>query len=170
MYVIEIFSQTPGSTCEFWVNPVNFTCQAAAARARRWTTRRSHTQLSSSGSARAGTRRFFLRLSALRAHTKPPYRTTFMPEMRRPRKWPGAGPDGDDELRAQPVVDEIHPARGPPLSRRNPRGTGGSRAAAGGRKGAHVLPSTNIVALGSMKTLVSAGDVPCELLPTSVSV
>ena len=77
-----------------------------------------------------------------------------MREILRPRKRPGAGPDGEDELRAQPVVDEIHPARGPPLSRRNPRGTGGSRAAAGGRKGAHVLPSTNIVALGSMKTRI----------------
>jgi hypothetical protein len=33
--------------------------------------------------------------------------------MLRPRKRPaGAGPDGKDELRAQPVVDEIHPARG----------------------------------------------------------
>ena len=90
--------------------------------------------------------------------------------MLRPRKRPGAGPDGEDELRAQPVVDEIHPARGargPPLSRRNPRGTGGSRAAAGGRKGAHVLPSTNIIAFGSMKTLGSTAPcpgVPLELL------
>jgi hypothetical protein len=25
--LIGIFSQTAGSTCEFWANPVNFTCQ-----------------------------------------------------------------------------------------------------------------------------------------------
>jgi hypothetical protein len=35
--LIEIFSQTAGSTCEFWVNPVNFTFQASASRGR-WRT------------------------------------------------------------------------------------------------------------------------------------
>jgi hypothetical protein len=81
------------------------------------------------------------------------------------------GSDGEDELRAQPVVYEIHHARGPSLSRGNPWGTGGSRAAAVGRKGAHVLPSMNIIAFGSMKTLGWRRDARApSLLPMSVYV
>jgi hypothetical protein len=87
--------------------------------------------------------------------------------MLRPRKRPGAGPDGEDELRAQPVVDKIHPATRPfPQPQKSPgHGRLTDGAAAGGRKGAHVLPSTNIIAFGSMKTLASADAVPLELLP-----